>query len=225
MPSGFCKSTPDPIDRFDRGSVLRMWLTVESDEPFDAALAFLTTNGSSANLYEEVDEHRRSKIVPCLVSLASKSSVGRAFDPLTQYNPQAVPEEVVNRLFANIDSISNELLEACLTLRADSVRHAAAVTLSSRQSMKETDAQKLMTDSDPEVRLVAIKTLIRYGASLPEVVIKTALIQKRSGLGLLGLGTAEDAAYYDRYKESRLSELSFEELQQVAEGCRVFDYL
>jgi hypothetical protein len=69
------QNTPDPIGRFDRGSVLRMWLTVESDEPFDAALAFLTTNGSSADLEfitdlcEEVDEHRRSKIVPCLVSL------------------------------------------------------------------------------------------------------------------------------------------------------------
>jgi hypothetical protein len=136
-----------------------------------------------------------------------------------------MPEEVVNRLFGSNDSISNELLEACLTLRADSVRRAAAVTLSSRQSMKETDAQKLMTDSDPEVRLVAVKTLIRYGASLPEVVIKTALTQKRSGLGLLGLGTTEDTAYYDRYRESRLSELSFEELQQAAEGSGVFDYL
>ena len=225
------QDTPDPIGRFDRGSVLRMWLTVEGDEPFDAALAFLTTNGSSAdlefltNLYEQVDERRRSKIVPCLVSLVSKSNVVRAFYLLTQYNPQAMPEEVVNRLFANVDSISNKSLEACLTLKADSVRRAAAVTLNSRQSMKNIDAQKLMTDSDPEVRLVAVKTLIRYGANLPEVVIRTALIQRRSGLGLLGLGTTEDTTYYDRYRESRLSELSFDDLQQAAEGCGVFDYL
>ena len=224
------QDTPDPIGRFDRGSVLRMWLTVEGDEPFDAALAFLTTNGSSAdlefltNLYEQVDERRRSKIVPCLVSLVSKSRSSSVL-PFDAYNPQAMPEEVVNRLFANVDLISNESLEACLTLKANSVRRAAAVTLNSRQSMKNIDAQKLMTDSDPEVRLVAVKTLIRYGANLPEVVIRTALIQRRSGLGLLGLGTTEDTTYYDRYRGSRLSELSFDDLQQAAEGCGVFDYL
>ena len=51
------------------------------------------------------------------------------------------------------------------------------------------------------------------------------MIQRRSGLGLLGLGTTEDTTYYDRYRESRLSELSFDDLQQAAEGCGVSDYL
>jgi len=223
------QGTPELADHFDRDRALRKWLSFENDEPLNVALDFLRTNGASADLEvllklsNSIDENRRNKIAPCLISLALNIDLHRAFDILNQFDPITVPVEIAVSLFSNVDSISNEILQACLNLKADSMRRAAAVALNSRQSMQEADAQRLMTDSDPETRLIAVETLLRRGVQLPESVIRAALVQRRSGLGALGGGGYEDTEYYDRYRRQRLSAASFDELKKLVESSGPLD--
>ena len=232
------EKTPAGDEFFGREAVLTTWLTGEtSDKSFTAALKFLSTNGESEDLkivegfVDQVPKHRKGALATTVISLLTSTDLSKAFERLIELDPDKADEVDVSTLFARPKSVPTATLERCLRLKSDNIRKVVAALLSSRRAIDIQTAEKLLTDTDFEVRLIGIESLLQQGVSLPEETIRAALIRypPNPPIGLFGFGNPglaqADKSFYERYQQSRLSKLSYDELRKKGETSGFLDYL
>ena len=215
----------------DREKALMVWLLGEpKNQEFEAALNFLETNGDSEDLsivqkiFDKVATGNKNTVAIAIVAMLAKKNLSAAFKRLIELDPDPIGEFAAGLLFSRPDAIPTETAERCLPLKADIIRRNAATLLNSRQALDTTTAARLMTDSDPEVRLVAVFALMRQGQTPQEDTIKRALLRPKSR-GLLGMGMGADDSYYARYRESRLSQLHYKDLRERTDACDILDVI
>ena len=229
------QKTPNIDEILDRKRFLRAWLLENpSDKAFNAALDFLNTNGDSDDLsiieeffFDQIPENRKIALTATIAVLLAAADLSKAFERFIELDPDTAGDIVASALFAYPESIPTATAERCLRLKSDSVRRATAVLLNSRQAIDTATAEKLLTDTDPEVRLVAVESLTRHGVPLLEDTIKKALVRHQPA-GLLGFGyntSVADDSFYERYRRNQLLKLSYEELRKKVDTSSMFDQL
>ncbi|MGB6652165.1 MAG: DUF4062 domain-containing protein, partial [Xanthobacteraceae bacterium] len=228
------RETPS-IDEFaDRATIIKTWFAEDqTSEVMDAALAFLRTNGKQEDLtillalLDGISAKRRNEVSVIVVTLAAREDISEAFKRLIEFDPDPIDAEVVDELFASPHSIPTSTLGRTLSLKSDRIRRNSAKLLNLRDAIEQATAERLMTDNDSEVRLVAVETLERLGKAPDEATIKAALTRPKATGGLFGLasqGHSDDSSYV-KLKLLRLSKFGFEELRAAAQKSDVFDYL
>ena len=117
---------------------------------------------------------------------------------------------LIEKLFKKPKALITETVAACLTTKSDNVRLRATQLLFDRNAITLEAAKSLLTDSNHEVRLLAVESLKKLGHELASDLVEKALtIQKQSpriGFGLFR-PIETDARYYERYLSNRLAEL------------------
>lgn len=230
-------STAQPIpfldDFFDKKRVLQSWLSDETDnQVFDAAVSFLSSNadGDDIPLLEEVASscslHRRRKIESALVGVLSRSNLNGALKRLVEKEVDAIEVGLVEKLFESPQSLSTETMVLCLSAKSDGVRLRAVQILFDRDEVTLDTAETLLTDSNYEIRLIAVESLIKLGEQLEDQIVKKALtiVKKPSAFGLSIFQREEtDATYHERYLSNRLAELDLPALKAKAAEAGVFD--
>jgi hypothetical protein len=229
------RSTPSIDEYASPTNVIKTWLADgQTREVANAALYFLRTNGNSADLdiltslRNEIGAEHKNVVAATIIALSLKEGVSEGFKELIELDPDPLKSELVGRLFSKPESISTAILERALALKSDPIRENAAKLLKSRHAVSTAIAERLMTDSNPEVRLLAVDALDQQGKSPDDATIKKALIVPTPKGGLFGIaafGNHSDDSWYVKLKQIRLSKLSYEELRKAVRNCNVYDHL
>jgi hypothetical protein len=232
-----CAGQKTPVfgEVFDRREILTRWIKEpNSDDEFLCALKFLKTNGEVDDLeileeyIDEVPVQRKSAVAATIISLLATKDLFNAFDKLIKLDPDVLDRADVDALFSFSKSVPTATLERCLGLKADRVRKAAAGILGSRGAIDIPAAEKMLTDTDGEVRLIGIESLQQNGVEVSDETVRAALIPKPS-FGLFGFGNPfavpTDKGLYESYQRRRLFRLSYSELRKKVDTSGVIDYL
>jgi hypothetical protein len=178
--------------------------------------------------FERAKARAEKSLADSVIALLSTINISNAFEMLVEVDPDTISERCVRTLFAYPDSISTSTAESCLELKSESVRRAAAALLHSRQALNVTTAEKLLSDTDIEVRFIAVESLIQQGVPLQEETVKKALVRQKP-VGLLAFthnnSISKDDDLYEKYQKNRLYKLSYEALKIKVETCNIFDRL
>jgi hypothetical protein len=227
--------TPSIESVFDRKAVVTSWLLRDrTKREIDAALEFLATNGDTHDLsilreiFDDVPPDRKDRVASTIVAMLATSRIADAFEELVTFDPDPIGENAVERLFSHPESIHTDTLKSCLMLKSNVIRRRCAKILLDRDEVDTRIAESLMTDGDPEVRLVAVESLVRLGKAPQEDTIKKALVQPESR-GLLAFGGGdggyENTAYYERYQANQLTKLSYGNLLERVKEASVYEEL
>lgn len=218
----------DPF--FTREQVLTLWLHPEANNLiFNAAAQFLSSNGMPEDI-EIIDKisaesppDKKAKLGAIVASIKTRSSHEEALRFICANSVEKISERFVDALFSTPSALPTDVLTLCLDAKPDGIRLGAVKLLIERGELAEAAAHNLLSDSNHEIRLLAVECLQGSQNPLPPDTVKTVLTIKRGSRGLGFLQPTEtDATYYDRYLGSRLRELDFDQLKERVAEAGVF---
>lgn len=222
---------PSRGDLFDKRQALQIWLADSTpSSTFDAAVSFIASKVSDED-FEMIEEaaagcspHRGAQVEKAIVSLLSRIDLNAALKRILHKDIDEIDSKVADRIFRNPPSISTEILLACLTAKADTIRIQAVRVLSERSEITLQAAETLLTDSNHEIRLLAAEMLSEYDINFSDEIAKKALriVRPSRGFGLLFARNEPDDTYYERYKLNRLLQLDFPSLDAKREVAGIF---
>lgn len=206
--------TPDAIIHF--------WLKEQKDEGvFDAVCSYLSSciDEASLKIVEEVanelDAARRAKIDQALVMAYAKRSVDEALRRIVASRVDKVDETCLKTIFSNANRIPTTLLVATLDAQSELARLYALRLLADRREVPKDQLPVLLTDSNHEIRLIAVEEFWKDGKPLSDDVVKRTLAIQRNSMGLFAFGAIPDVdskKYYEQYQVNRLSEMTYDAL-------------
>lgn len=221
------ETVPEMGPYFTREVVLTRWLHTEaSNQIFDVAAQFLSSNGTREDI-EIVDQisadspaDKKAKLDAIVASIKTRTSHEEALKFICANSVEKVSGTFVEAIFSTPGALPTDVLALCLTVKSDGVRLRAVKLLIERGELAEAAAHNLLSDSNHQIRLLAVECLQYRDNPLPSDTVKTVLTIKKGtgGLGILQLAET-DATYYDRYLGNRMQELDFNQLKErVAEA-------
>lgn len=222
---------PELGSYFTRERVITGWLNPDSgNQIFDAAAQFLSFNGTREDV-EIIDRisadttpDKKAKLDAVVASIKTRSSHEEALKFICANNVEKVAGIFIEAIFSTPSALPTNVLTSCLAAKSDGVRLRAVKLLIERGELTEASAQILLSDSNHEIRLLAVESLQASDNPLPSETVKTVLTIKRGnlGFGLFGSGEA-DSTYYDLYIMNRLKELDFDPLKEKFSEAGTFN--
>lgn len=225
------ETTPELGSYFTREKVISDWLGHEvSNQIFDAATQFLSSNGTQEDL-EIIDQisadfpaDKKVKLGAVMASIKTRSSHEEALKFICANSVEKVDEIFVDAIFSIPSSLPTDVLVLCIASKSDSVRLRAVKLLINRSELAEDAAHILLSDTNHQIRLLAVECLQSSDNPLPPDTVNAVLTIKKGDSGFGWLKSAEtDATYYNRYLENRLQELDFDELKERVAKAGVFN--
>jgi len=219
--------TPELETYFTREKVLKGWLQIEaSNQLFDVASQFLSSNGTREDIEiigkisADSPVENRAKLNAVVASIMTRFSHEEALKFICANSIENLSETYVEAIFSAPSALPTTVLAQCLSAKSDGARLQAVKILIERGELTESAAHNLLSDSNHEIRFLAVECLQNGDNPLPPDIVKTALTIKKSNRNLGLFNYAEtDATYYDRYIENRLQELDFDQLKERVAGA------
>jgi hypothetical protein len=214
---------PTLDNNFDIHRVLKDWFAEGTkDRVFEAAVLFLSENGTMEDLpaieqaLEAAPENRKNKVNGAIVCILSKQSTNDALNRICEHEVDKIDPKKLIELFSNPTSITTDVLTNCLSAKPEYVRLTAVEILFARKEVVVSSANTLLTDSNFDVRLVAVEALRQLNCPINADIIKNALTVEKSTHGLFTFGEKKtDTKVYDIYLRNRMLELSEAELRNA----------
>lgn len=225
------ETVPELGSYFTREVVITGWLDSEvSNQMFDVAAQFLSFNGTCEDI-EIIDEisansppDKKAKLDAIVAAIKTRSSHEGALKFICGNSVEKVTETFIDAIFSTPSALSTDVLALCLAVKSDGVRLRAVKLLIERGELAEVAAQNLLSDSNHQIRLLAVERLQDGDRPLTSDTVKTVLLIKKGSLGLGFFQSVEtDATYYDRYLANRLQELDFDQLNERLAEAGVFN--
>jgi Domain of unknown function (DUF4062) len=225
------EATPEIRPYFTREKVLTGWLHFEvSNQVFGAATQFLSSNGTPEDIKvinkisADSPADKKAELDAVVASIKTRSSHEEALNFICANSVERVSERFIETIFSEPSVLPTELLALCITAKSDGVRLKAVKLLIERGELAEAAAQNLLSDSNHQIRLLAVECLRNGDNPLPSDTVRTVLTIKKNRLGFGLLQSAEtDETYYDRYHRNRLQELDFDQLKEKVAEAGVFN--
>lgn len=221
---GITSAELDP--HFGRDFILADWLNSEgSGQVFDVAAQFLSFNGTQedieviGNIYADAPADKKLKLDAIVASILTRYSHEDSLRFICSRSVEKISETFVDVIFSRPVTLPTELLTKCLAVKSDGIRLRAVKLLIQRGELADSEAHNLLSDSNHEIRLLAVECL-QGRHPLPSETVKAVLTVRKSGAGFGLFHSAEtDSSFYDRYLKNRLRELELEQLKvKVAEA-------
>ena len=217
---------------FNTHRVLEMWFSENAkDRVFEAAVSFLAENAKMDDL-PSIEKalgiapaNRKNKIEGAIVSIIAKHSIDDALKRVREHDVDMLDTKIIQDLFSSPSSLETKTLVDCLSARSEDVRVSAARVLYNRNEISNAIANSLLTDSNHEIRLVAVETLHQQGNPLDDELVKKVLTieRARTTSGLFANGKKEtDTTVYDEYRRNRLFELTEFDLRKEMENKLIY---
>lgn len=211
----------------DRDFFVRRWL--DKGAPSDrksAALSYLSVCGLPEDLptikeeFERGDYQTRSAALDAIVRINLRQGREQAIRALYELQPESVDKQLLAGVFDKHGVLDDKILIEGTNHRSALVRQLTASILSKRNRLATSDAERLMSDADEGVRLIALSSLARSGRTFSEEQARAALVRQRTG-GLLGLDSGE--RQFESFRETMLAAKTDTELEALAASASVFD--
>ncbi|MEG3149573.1 DUF4062 domain-containing protein [Sphingomonas sp. ZT3P38] len=225
------KTVPELMPYFTKEVVLTGWLDSEaSNQIFDLAFQFLSYNGTREDveiiekIAADAPVDKKAKLDAIVASIKTRSSHEEALKFICASSVEKVPETFVDAIFSTPSALSTDVLALCVAAKSGGVRLRAVKLLIERGELAEAAAHNLLSDSNHQIRLLAVECLQVSDNPLPSDTVRTVLTIKKGGRGLGLLQSVEtDATYYDCYLANRLKELDLDQLKERVSEAGVFN--
>jgi hypothetical protein len=213
---------PLPTDgTLTRRYFLDTWFADDAESQLkSAALSYLGQCGVPGDLptikheLSRGDYQTRAAALDAIVRINLREGREKALLELFELQADSISEQLANLLFENPDGIDDGTLVAGLEQRSAAVRKRCAQILYERGKLPVVIAEKLLSDSDAEVRLAAVSSLIQAGRTFPPHEAKRILVKQGAG-GLLG-SREEGGPQYAAFRARELAAKSEAELEDIA---------
>lgn len=225
------ETVPELRPYFTREKVFTDWLHPEaSNQIFDVAAQFLSFNGTREDI-EIIDKisadspaDKKAKLDAIVTSIKARASHEEALKFICANSVEKVSETIVDAIFSTPSALPTDVLALCLAVKSDGVRLRAVKLLIERGELAEAAAHNLLSDSNHQIRLLAVECLQDGDNPLPTDTVRTILTIRKGSRGLGFLQSIEtDATYYDHYLGNRLRELDFDQLKEKVAEAGVFN--
>ncbi len=205
-------------ENFDREFYVGNWLAADTHQAVRvAALGYLSEFGTSSDLPEvraEIDraDYQTLKVaIHAHASILARESVEMALQALVDHQSDSVEDVLLDKVFARPEMLSAPLLEQALSHRAANVRRRSAAELLSRKQITREATERLLTDSEPVVRLQGLLGRVALGDSVSQEDAKALLVKRRVRSGFNYLATLSTETDGD----AELSEFLRQERQRI----------
>ncbi|KQO74942.1 hypothetical protein ASF29_13605 [Rhizobium sp. Leaf262] len=206
-------------------TALDTWLIESTNKVFEAAVSYLSAIGKKELIpfLEKFtpNSSRFDTIQTVIVSILSRTDKAAALKWILEKSVDKVDKTLIEELFSDASLLNTELIKACLDTKPDLLRLRAAETLHSRNELDIDTASTLLTDTNYDIRIIAIEVLRVSSITFDEKIVSASLKIERPGFGLL---KSTDDTFYRKYKEKRLDELSYTELKALTESSSPYTY-
>ncbi|MGE3988385.1 DUF4062 domain-containing protein [Pseudorhodoplanes sp.] len=223
----------EPLREFrdlGRDLFLNAWFAEDAQSQVKvAALNYLAECGLLSDL-EKVkaelargDYQTRDAALDAVIRINLREGRQKAFDELFDLQTDQISNRLCKILFSNREAISDEILKRGISQRNDAIRRECVDELSKRSSLSPETAARLLDDNDAQIRLVAIKTLVKSGKTYSEDEGRKIILRQTS-TGLLGLGgqTFGEAQFIEFQRLIRASKTEAE-LEEASKRASIFD--
>jgi hypothetical protein len=228
-----------PVALFERAEIVALWFHDSADARLKAAaLEYLAVCGLAEDLpliraeYERGNYQTVGPATDALLRITLRESRDAALKLLNELQPETIPSSLVVKLFSKPDSIDTNLLTTAATHRSSMVRNAAVPILARRGALSPALAEQLLTDSEGSIRFCALRFLAEAGRDYADEALKSILIKPAaatgSPFGLASLGGAgipdkQGEAFYKKFKDEQLRNLSDSALERIIAAEGIFE--
>lgn len=218
------KGEPNRVD------LIASWFRPDSpDEIKVAALGYLADWGVVADLeqirkeLDRGDYRTTAASTDAIIRISLRESRNRAIEVLFELQPETVDRKLVKRIFEQANSLERQVLLRALEHRSGEVRRTAAIALRERKELEPAVAERLLSDTDAEIRLEALIVLVDAGRVFSDGEARKILV-KPIAPGL-SLGPADRAgeACLTRFRHKKWAEMPLPEHERLARSASIFD--
>ncbi len=209
---------------------LRRWFNKESpSDQKSAALVYLSECGLPEDLpairkeFERGDYQTRSAAVDAIICINLRQGREQAIKALYELQPDSIDKRLLGRVFNNDSALDDEILNEGTQHRSALVRRITASILAKRNKLQVSDADRLLADTDEDVRYIALSALVRSGRVFSMEQASSALLRQTSGGLLGGFGVQSGEKQLARFKEHTFAEKTDTELEALVASASVFD--
>lgn len=153
-----------------------------------------------------------------IIDIALRFDKDEAIQRLNELQPDSINLETIAQIFTNPLGIKTSNLLSCLSHRYDVVRLKAMQILRDRSQLGIEVSKQLTTDTNPEIRYLALRNLIDLGELISDDDAEKILIKSKPirGLGSISVLPSfqdrEGKEYFDEFIDFRMRQLSESEL-------------
>jgi hypothetical protein len=218
----------------DRDVYFKDWFSERSVSAMKvAALKYLGDCGITSDLsaviqeIERNDTQTRSAAVEAAIRINLRYSREKAVVALHELQPVSIHESLLSALFSNPGALDTELISKGVAHKNEKVRRVTADLLLKRRALTPEIADQLTTDSDGEVRLIALNALISHGRVFSSGEMRNIIVKPvMPGLGIAyAYSDTVGEACWKRFEMSRLEAMNDTELRAARANVTVYDML
>jgi hypothetical protein len=219
---------------FGRKQIVPLWFAKSADTAVRvAALEYLSDYGQPADLpsiHEELAKNETqttSAAANAIIRITLRDDRRAALEALYALQPSTVKQDLLDALFGRDAELDDAMLLRGLNHRNALVRIALAKLLFERRALTAGVAESLLSDSDAEVRYVALRALVASGRNYSLEQAKAALVRKnasQTGLGLFPFSQfdSEGEEALEHYTEQLYGTVALTQLEEE-ERSAIFD--
>jgi len=217
---------------FKRDLFTSTWLGKDSSSIVKvAALEYLGECGEDSDLQivrqelDRKDYQTASAAIEALLRITLRKSRKDAVIALHELQPASLSLRVAEELFSAGVGLSSKTIAIGLSHKSSSVRRISLQILKERNDLTAEMADRMVADSEAAIRLEGLRAIELVRGQVTLARAKELLIKPKSG-GFFGNPFASDSAgerCWEEFREERLSSMTDEELQQMAESETVYD--
>lgn len=222
---------PLPVsEEWPRSFFLRQWLNKKSpSDQKSAALAYLADCGLPDDLpwikeeFDRADYQTRGPAVDAIIRINLRQGREHAVKALYELQPESVDRQLLARVFEKDTSLGEPLLIEGVNHRSALVRRITTAILAKRDKLAASEAERLLSDTDEDVRYIALNALVHSGRAFSEEQAK-AVLQRPTNQGILGgLSVQSGEKQFSKFKEAALAAKSDAELEALAATESIFN--
>lgn len=216
-----------PLPAESRDGYIRSWFW--GDKPIAvkvAALTYLGDLGVTADLpavkreLDRGDYQTTLAATDAIIRISLRQSREKAISALYDLQPTYISRNLLNALFENSASLTNEVLMQGIGHANSEVRRFTVNLLRVRHALPDEAAERLMGDGDAMVRYEALKSLVDGGRTFSDPEAKAILVKPTQnpllgGLGGFGATNSTGEACWEQYHKERLRALPDAELEKA----------
>jgi hypothetical protein len=196
-------SADNPPSRKDLASI---WLgSNAAEEVRTAALSYFADCGVDSDLpsiraeYDRGDYRTASTAMDAIVRINLRQSRSRAIAVLFELQPESVNQKLVAEVFAHAKALDEPILLQAAEHRSPAIRLEGVRELRRRSKLGTELAEKLLDDTDPDVRFEAILALTHAGRTFSADEARRVLV-KPVIAGLFSLAAGQDPRGNELFK-------------------------
>lgn len=214
-------------DHFTRRRYLNSWFATDTHSSIKAAaLVYLGAAGLPEDLewidreIKRNDVHTRTAAAQAAIRIRLREDPPKATQAIVELEPSDLDDGLIKEIFGDERSIEPDQLSLLLQNRNQKVRTAALRFAKQRSLLTVDIANRLLSDTDANIRYEAITYLTQTGQTFSDTEAKAALV--KPPLGALYANDENGERFFEQYQIKQLRRLTAVQLDEKVHLSSVY---